>query len=70
MTDGPDLMSFIVLWALGALVGLAVLFWVIRGAVVSGMKRAMIWERSGGLADALEQYKRDRERGGDAGSPA
>jgi len=51
-------MSFIVLWVLGAAAGLGLLYLVIRGAVISGLKRVLIWRGVGELDREIETRRR------------
>lgn len=50
------------LWILAIIVGFAVQFFLIREAVISGMRGAWLWRAEGGLDRQLAERKAARER--------
>ena len=54
---------FLLAWIIGAIIGAAILFAIIRWAVVSGLRSHALWKGSGEYDRALAQRKKELGEG-------
>ncbi|MFF8186595.1 hypothetical protein ACF044_04985 [Microbacterium sp. NPDC016588] len=57
-----ETLGVIVLWLICAALSLAALFWVVRAAVVSGLRAHAIAQADGSLGDAVARATRGMKR--------